>query len=523
MEIAGRSGSSNPAAKQPPRSEQPHPRGRSASLRQVLAYRACDRVSGWLICFMVVFSPWAFGTTQLWSIWTLNVTGYALGLMLLFKLWLRFRRGYRPVRLGPNSAEGQTAGGRASRLAAVGLATITLAILAYCLTAALNARSTYDAIQQSFGYRQHLSWLPHSYDQGRTWQVFLNLLALACFFWATRDWLLGLTPDEERMSRAQAGAPGERLRLPVRMRRLLWVLCLNGALLGVQGIAQRLSGTNKLLWVQKTRLNQHADLQFGPYAYRSNAAQYFDLAWPAGLAFWWLLRREARRTRETATGCRRAHHHWLLPCAGVMAACPIMSLSRAGALVTMGMIVIAVCILLVAWRRRHASVKFGVVLFFTLAFALGAYFGWDAFSERMKHFDEGLELREQMYATAGAMARDYPLFGIGPGAFDPVFQLYRSSTDEYWPAQLHNDWLETRITFGWLGSGFIGAALLVVIARWFLPGGAQVRWPVPALLWLSLAGCLVHARYDFPFQVYSLQLLFLLICAVLMCLSRKQN
>jgi hypothetical protein len=42
--------------------------GRSASLRQVLAYRACDQLSGWLICFMVVFSPWAFGTTQPWSI-----------------------------------------------------------------------------------------------------------------------------------------------------------------------------------------------------------------------------------------------------------------------------------------------------------------------------------------------------------------------------------------------------------------------------------------------------------------------
>ena len=33
-----------------------------------------------------------------------------------------------------------------------------------------------------------------------------------------------------------------------------------------------------------------------------------------------------------------------------------------------------------------------------------------------------------------------------PGTFEPVFQLYRGSQDEYWPAQLHNDWLETRIT-----------------------------------------------------------------------------
>jgi O-antigen ligase len=401
------------------------------------------------------------------------------------------------------------------------LALLTVAILVYCLISAVNARSTYEANQQVFVYHEHLSWLPHSYDRARTWQVFFNLLALACFFWATRDWLLGLTPEEERVNRVRAEDQAHRRPLPARLRRLLWILCLNGALLGAQGIAQRLSGTNKLLWFQETRLNKSAEAQFGPYAYRSNAAQYFDLVWPAGLAFWWCLRREERRTRETAPGFRRARHHWLLPCVGVMAACPIMSLSRAGALVTMGMIFIAALILLVAWRRRHPSVKFGVVLFFALSFALGAYFGWDALSERMQQFDEGLELREKMYETARGMARDYPLFGVGPGAFEPVFQLYRSTADEYWPAQLHNDWLETRITFGWVGCSLIGAALLIVITGWFLPGGVRVRWPVPALLWLSLAGCFVHARYDFPFQVYSLQLLFLLVCVVLLCLSRK--
>jgi hypothetical protein len=409
----------------------------------------------------------------------------------------------------------------ACRFAITGLAILTAAILAYCLISALNARSSYEGGQRIFVYHDYVRWLPHSYDRARSWQVFFNLLALAFFFWATHDWLLGLTPDEERLNRAHAGDAGYRRPLPARLRRLLWVLCLNGALLGAQGIAQRLSGTDKLLWFQETRLNKHADLQFGPYAYRSNAAQYFGMVWPVGLAFWWWLRREARRARETTAGFGRSLHHWLLPCVGIMAACPIMSLSRAGALVTMGMIAVAVFILLLAWRRRHPSVKFGIVLFFALAFSLGAYFGWDKFSERMKHFDEGLELREKMYDTARKITHDYPLFGTGPGTFDPVFQLYRASTDEYWPAQLHNDWLETRITFGWLGSALISAALLIIIGRWFLSGGIEVRWPVPALLWLSLAGCLVHARYDFPFQIYSLQLLFLLVCVVLLSLSRK--
>lgn len=490
--------------------------GRSASVRQVLAYRACDRVSGWLICFMVVFSPWAFGTTQSWAIWTMNVSGYLLGAVMFFKFWLRFRFNYRSARWPPGDVRTNQ---RASRFTVTSLAVLTVAILAYCLVSALNARASYQ--EGIFVYREHLPWLPHSYDQTRTWQTFFNLLALACFFWSTRDWLLGLTAEEERVSRAHVEDANYRRPVPARLRVLVWVLCLNGALLGAQGIAQRLSGTNKLLWFQETRLNKSAEAQFGPYAYRSNAAQYFGMVWPVGLAFWWMLRREARRTRETTAGFRRTRHHWLLPCVAVMAACPIMSLSRAGALVTMGMILVAAMIFLLAWRRRHPSVRFGIVLFFALVFALGAYFGWDQFSERMKQFDEGLELREKMYETARLITHDYPLFGTGPGTFDPVFQLYRASTDEYWPAQLHNDWLETRITFGWLGSALIGAALLIVLGRWFVPGGLEVRWPVPALLWLSVAGCFVHARYDFPFQVYSLQLLFLLVCVLLMLFSRR--
>ena len=35
-----------------------------------------------LIYTMVVFGPWAFGTTQPWSIWLMNGAGYALGVIL---------------------------------------------------------------------------------------------------------------------------------------------------------------------------------------------------------------------------------------------------------------------------------------------------------------------------------------------------------------------------------------------------------------------------------------------------------
>jgi hypothetical protein len=132
----------------------------------------------------------------------------------------------------------------------------------------------------------------------------------------------------------------------------------------------------------------------------------------------------------------------------------------------------------------------------------------------MEQIGEGYSIREQMYVDARPMAADYPAFGTGPGTFGTVFQLYRISNETYWPEQLHNDWLETRITFGWTGLLLALAALGCVAAAGFF---APRRFAVMA--GLALAGCLIHARFDFPLQIHSILFLFLLIAAMLTALG----
>src|SRR5207253_1417207 len=102
------------------------------------------------IYLAVIFSPWAFGTTQSWSIWTMNVAGYFLGLLLAAKLGIRWLKGYRPPRwdqppnlnLDRNLDLNRNLNLTPSRLTAA-LAVLTVAILGYCLISALNARATY--------------------------------------------------------------------------------------------------------------------------------------------------------------------------------------------------------------------------------------------------------------------------------------------------------------------------------------------------------------------------------------------
>jgi hypothetical protein len=574
MEVGEQSGipahSAGSAAEAPRAAMQLFRKHRPLRARDVQLYRACEDLTEPLIYFMVVFSPWAFGTTQPWSIWLMNASGYLLGLLLAGKFAFRWLKGYRPPRwddkettglqdhgtAGPQdhgttrpqdhassphsavsslSSRGQGSRGQGSRgqwsrgpgsgrLIAV-LAGVTVAILAYCLISAVNARATYHRDELSFAYHPCLKWLPHSLDSGRTWLAFWTYLGLACSFWAIRDWLLGKSDGEERVQRRQLhpGGHGSGPLLPARLRRLLWVLAVNGGLLGAEGIAQRLEGSGRLLFLVKPHVNPGADTQFGPYAYRSNAAQYFNLLWPVCLGFWWTLNR--------SFASRGAAHHLLLFFSAIMAACPIISTSRGGALVTVGIIALAAFFLLAthfllaAHRQRDRPTRrvtlVCLALFFSSALALGFALGWKTLKPRMDHISEDVQIRLRMYDVARPMAEDYPLFGTGPGTFETVFQLYRPSEGTYWPAQLHDDWLETRITFGGLGSALIALAFIAAVLRWFARGGIHGGRRFTILIWLALVGCLVHARYDFPFQIYSIVLLFLVLCAILSSLTRR--
>jgi O-antigen ligase len=512
---------------QPPGNARRFP-GRLLTLRatDVQVHRICDDLSSVLIFPMIVFSPWAFGTTQPWSIWTMNVAGFALGILLLAKLFIREVKGFRPPRWEKFSARSGWTSRRRHPLAQLltrTLAGLTVALLLYCLTSACNVAATYNLDARLFEYHHYLHWLPHSLDGHRTWSAFWMYLGLAGSFWGIRDWLLGMTVNEERALHRHDENERPMPMLPERLRRLLWLLCINGAVLGTEAIVQRVSGSGKLLFLVQPHVNLEGESQFGPYAYRANAAQYFNLLWPLSLGFWWTL--------HYTGGLRGKVHHLLLFCAAIMAACPVISTSRGSALVAAGILILAVVFLTVTnlfartWRLPGRNARWETTavlgLFFMLAVALGWYFGWDALEPRMEQISEGFQDREEMYDAAQPMAADYPFFGTGPGTFATVFQLYRVSNATYWPEQLHNDWLETRITFGWFGLALLLAALACAMLRWFAPGGIRGGRQFVILAWLALAACLIQARFDFPFQIHSIVFLFLLICAVLFSLGQR--
>jgi len=228
------------------------------------------------------------------------------------------------------------------------MAIVTILFLGYVLASAINARAVFHVERLDFDYFAYVPWLPHSYDRSATWFEFWEYLGLACVFWAVRDWLGGMTPEEletnERAARASASASRAPMRswrhgagvrrMPVRLRLLL-VLCLTGSLVSLEGIVQRLAGSNKLLFLVQPRFNTETENQFGPYANRNNAAEYFNLIWPvcAGLTF--LSAQAANRDRQEGLRRRGNAHRWLAAGAVLMGACPLIASSRGGSLIAL--------------------------------------------------------------------------------------------------------------------------------------------------------------------------------------------
>ncbi len=471
-----------------------------------------------LIYSFFVIGPWVLGSTVTWAIWIENIIAYVIGLVWLMQIAFNRTMGLKAVRWSQDVER------NCVRWVSRWLAVVTVLILVYCLVSALNARATWRPDILGFEYyEKFVKWLPHSYDHASTWFLFWQYLGLALVFWSTRDWLLGKTRRERiKAAKIEDQDSGTEIGpvLPDRLRRLLWVLSINGAVLGLEGILQRFSGTNKLLWVALPPIIQDPGSQFGPYAYRSNAAQYLNMIWPICLGFWWVLHKRFHRRSFSSRRVGSGAQVVLLPCVIILVAAPIITTSRGGALVAVAGLLVATIILSLAEWRGVWWHKMRFIFLGVMALGFGAWLGWKDLAPRLDRiFSDKLSGRGEIWEIAHKMTKDYPWFGIGPGTFASVSQLYRTNLGQIWSTEVHDDWLETRATFGWVGYILILSALAAAIGRPFFGGEIKVPWVMCAMVWLAMGGCLIHALGDFPFQVHSTLSLFVILACVAHCIT----
>jgi O-antigen ligase len=477
--------------------------------------RVLDVMAGAVLLLMAVLVPWMLGATTRDTIWAVNGLGLLSGV-----LWIA----QRVIRSRASAGRQSLANFPGARWPMACVWGLVITLLGYVLCSALNPKAS---LQYTFtpgypfasgveiDYLDPIEWLPQSHDRVRTLRAFWKYLAIVFSFVAARDWLMGASRRERRSDDGTSRFPGDR------MQWLLWTLAMNAAAVALVGMLQRLDGTQELLWTFANHMNGGYGA-FGPFPYRSNGSQYLNLMWPVTVGFWWVLRRKnvARRSMSHRSG--GDPHVLLLMFAALTAAGVVVANSRGGFLVLAGLLG-AVFAMMMLWSKRQAWFKLGVVAAILSVLGVGGWLGGEAMMARFRSEDIGrMSGRKLIYEDAARMAEDFAVFGSGAETFAPLYYFYRKK-DPYWNAYVHDDYLETRITFGTVGFVVI---LLIFLAVWLVPFfGKGIPAPPEffVLIGVAMVGILAHAKFDLPFQIYSIHSQFVLLCAVLTSLKWQRG
>jgi O-Antigen ligase len=295
--------------------------------------------------------------------------------------------------------------------------------------------------------------------------------------------------------------------------RLWFTTALVAGSIAFLGLLQKATGAQMIFW--QTAPVWGAKTFFATYYYHGNAGAYLNLVWPliAGLAV-------RAFTTPSHPGMRAL---WLSVLILTLAAV-LANTSRMAQLIAL-LLLIALCVQLgpVLLRRlsridKNVAVAGAIAVLLTL-FALGQATHleqplnrWQSVTARISS-----DARWQASHVAIGALRDIGFFGFGPGTFRVVFPSYNNMANKPAPGRwrfLHEDYLQTALEWGWLGSSlwallFFGGIAIGIrsykkfAVREWTPRRRRLLQP---LVIVALAGVALHALVDFPLQIVSIQL-----------------
>lgn len=400
-------------------------------------YAVLDSATGWLLQLLVVITPWMFGTSGRWEIRLATGLGLALGVLVLAKAWVARREDFEPMRWGQAEASEVEAGEEPTQprdrwvsvLLGIQVVFLGMVLASLVLPGSLPAAGVGDEGVQA-GWRL----FPGTYDWKSTVEALGVYLGLVSLFWATRDWLsYRSTADRKELEREReqeretSGAPlasGGSLLIPSRFRRLLWLVCLNGVVLGAVGLLQRMMGSARLAGVISLGAGLTPEAVFGPWPDRSHAAHYFNLLWPVCLVAWLWLQERAGRLQTRTLARFDGPQVILLPVAMMLAVVPVVTGSQPAAVVGLGLLLLVV-VLLLGVSRRQVGRKVRWVTLAALILAGGAALGggWAGFRQRLVRPDHrlvtGMRLEGDPFTL---LLRLHPM-DPAPGEWVPLVQV----------------------------------------------------------------------------------------------------
>jgi hypothetical protein len=429
------------------------------------------RASRWIFFAALAYAPWAYGATTSATINTTNwILLTAIGLWGAELLTSRRRPGLPPFLL-------------------------ILAGALICIGGwmVLNAKSIYDPEFSLFVQLRNVApFFTGSLDYANSaaWMLrgtlLLGTILFVCDLSQSSRWLL----------------------------RLWYVIGLVGGSIAFLGLLQKATGAQMIFWQPPPPPEYGVTTFFATYFYHGNAGAFLNLVWPlsSGLVI-------RAFTSQSRPGMRAL---WtivfVITIAGVLA-----NTSRMAQVVALVLLVAIGLHFGPGLLRRLPGARISVAIagMLALAFALIALAQaihleqplnrWQAMSEQIPGDARWQASRVALHALPGA-----GFFGFGPGTFRVVFPSYNVGSEHPVPGSwrfLHQDYLQTVIEWGWLGSSLwalliFGGILVGILSyhRYARRHWMPRRRVMQPLIIVALAGVATHALVDFPFQIESIQL-----------------
>jgi len=310
-----------------------------------------------------------------------------------------------------------------------------------------------------------------------------------------------------------------------RIERFLFVLALLVGVLAVEGILQDLTAGGKLYWWRSAGSNY----SFGPFVNHNNFAGWMEMALPvcAGLAamIWQRQMRERDRSARLIEQIGRPYALFILVCfiSIIGAAAFVISKSRGG-FIALAAAVAVICIAQFSigrFKMRTAIIALLLVLaVLSLTAWIGGFDTWNRYSTLAEVEGEpSFWFRVAISKETLKMAADFPLLGTGFGTFAEAFSLYTPGTSYKVVRRTHNDYAQIISECGLLGALAIGWGLALLLFRGLFPGlvrrGRPLEWPIRGAA-VGLLALLLHSFGDFNLQIYSNSLLFAFLSALLL-------
>jgi O-antigen ligase len=275
-------------------------------------------------------------------------------------------------------------------------------------------------------------------------------------------------------------------------RRAIWAIVGTGFFMSIEALIQAATASPGKIYGLWRPVYDWA--VFGPYVNHNHFANYLVMATPLGVA----LLIEPLAEISAAWRTRR----WLVcgdpPAARALNRAVVvltlmvgllMAQSRGG--LAAGLLSLAL-LAFVLQRSRRFAVVLALLLAATLSF-VDATALLD--SLRGRTF---LETRWPLWRDALRAAQHFPLCGAGFNAYGTLSPHYQTAFGSEWVGEAHNEYLQTLVDTGLLGSAIVGA-LLAMLAQAALREAR--RNAIGAGVFAALAACALHNVVEFGWQI----------------------